>query len=637
MKISLKLDRKSAIWAVLHSVVVCAGCYYLTYSARSSFFFLILTLTAYAPKVQITSRKLRYAAIAGIGLISAVLCFAFVQFTIDWASILSMGVLKLLLNVLCSLTLIALIYTFTLSIKLSCILSMVIILLLATANSYVVRFRGSSLQMADLFAIRTALNVAGNYQYSVDNLVLYGWLFATVWTVFLISGIEVSCPSPKRLFLRCASVIVVLVCIVSIGINVSCVERRAWPNEGMAENGFMLYFSTQVGRVEKPDGYDTFDYEKLESQYSQQSNAIHTPNIIVIMDESFADLRIYDNKLSTNIPVMPFYDSLTENTVKGYTLCSTFGGGTANSEYEFLTGNTMAFLPSGISAYQNVVKDDTYSLVTYLNCLGYTSIAMHPESKNNWMRVSAWPALGFDKAYFIEDFPCENLVRGHVSDQEVFEQVIRIVNHQDADTPVFLFCVTMQNHSGYTEPGYANAVKLTGYTQEYPQANQYLSLIHETDAALEYLIRNLETSERDTVVLFYGDHQPKLDDGFVEELYGRPFETLEEQELRYAVPFFIWANYDISPKTVELTSLNYLGNHLLDCAGIPLSPYQNFLADLERRIPAINVLGYVNAQGEVCGLEGNNDERLWHYSILQYNSICGEDTRNQVFFPKPKS
>ena len=204
------------------------------------------------------------------------------------------------------------------------------------------------------------------------------------------------------------------------------------------------------------------------------------------------------------------------------------------------------------------------------------------------------------------------------------------------EEPLFLFGVTMQNHGGYDVPGFESTVTLTG--QAYPDAEQYLSLLRETDRAVEYLIRYFESVEEEVVVVFFGDHQPKLDESFFRTL-GNEEETLEDRQKRYQVPFFIWANYDIPEQEGILTSLNYLSNYAYEAAGLPLPAYNRFLAEMAEHIPAINSQGfYSNASG--CYLtfeEASVEEQRWlaDYRLLQYNSLWDTDNRSDRLFPLP--
>lgn len=178
---------------------------------------------------------------------------------------------------------------------------------------------------------------------------------------------------------------------------------------------------------------------------------------------------------------------------------------------------------------------------------------MHPYSESGWMRATVYPLLGFDNSYFIQDFPQKKLVREYVSDQEMYEQIIEKYENKPDDQPLFLFGVTMQNHGGYEYEGndfeYTNF--LSEMSREYSDVEQYLALLQRSDEALKTLIEYFKAIEDKTIVVFYGDHQPNLDNNFLEEVHGGNFDTLDEQELMYRVPFFIWANYDIEEENVD--------------------------------------------------------------------------------------
>lgn len=167
-------------------------------------------------------------------------------------------------------------------------------------------------------------------------------------------------------------------------------------------------------------------------------------------------------------------------------------------------------------------------------------------------------------------------------------------------------------------------------------AEQYLSLIHESDKAVEQLLTELADYPEDTVVLFFGDHFPQVEGDFYLEAHGGAYETLEEQMLQYSVPFFIWANYDIPEQTVECTSLNYLGRYLLEAAGLELPAYYQFLKELEEAIPAVSAQGYYSrSAGTYLPLkEAQGDEADWlsRYGYLQYNSMFDKNGRSDYFF-----
>ena len=262
---------------------------------------------------------------------------------------------------------------------------------------------------------------------------------------------------------------------------------------------------------------------------------------------------------------------------------------------------------------------------------------MHPYIANNWNRPAAYDYLGFDESYFIYDFPDIEYVRGYAGDSSMFDFIIS-THEKHSGSPLFVFGVTMQNHGGYTynDPDFTNDVSIIGHEGEFFDAEQYLSLIRETDRAVEKLITYFQNVEDEVLIVFFGDHQPTLNDSFY-ETFALATDTLDGLQKRYEVPFFIWANYDIEEKYVECSSLNYLTNYVYEAAGIALPPYNEFLRDMEESIPSINANGYYSLE-KGCYLpfeEADGEERQWldEYEALQYNSIFDKKHRNRVFFP----
>ena len=352
-------------------------------------------------------------------------------------------------------------------------------------------------------------------------------------------------------------------------------------------------------------------------------------NIIVIMDEAFSDLSV-DGDLPLSGEQMPFIDSLTENTIKGYAWSSVFGGTTANSEYEFLTGNSMAFLPAGSVPYQLFIQPEENSLVGQLSSLGYSTTAMYPYKRSGWNRTLVYPRLGFENILFENDLEDVEYVRDYISDQSDFEQVVKLYEAKEEGSKFFLCNVTMQNHSAYNlewtnlEKTVTLAGRLEGSSS---WANQYLSLVRATDDAFAYLIDYFSRVEEPTLIPFFGDHQPQLSTDFYEKLMGSSLNDLsdEEAEARYKTVFVLWANYDIPEAQDVNISMNYLSTLLLQQTNLPLSGYQTFLADLMEEVPVIHATGYWTAEGTYAKsadqLPGNLGELVNRYAILQYNNI----------------
>lgn len=549
---------------------------------------------------------------------------------------------KMFLNVLCCLVVFLVIQIFTNNTGLTCLISHIVLLSLAGINYFVYLFRGNEFIFSDLKSIQTGLSVAGNYEFVLDARAGYVILLSTLYIAF-IRKLHVS--FKKRIPISIVCISLAILCCVYIGKHTQGVVTETWEQKGSYRNGYILNFVLSIRDcfIAEPDGYSKEAVKELEDQYSKEAdtNTGETekkPTIIVVMSESYADLSVVGN-FSTNIDLTPFYDSLEKNTIKGHALSSVFGAKTPNSEWEFLTGNSMAFLPSGSVVYQQYITDTPTSLVSNLKNIGYTCVAMHPYYDTGWSRNIVYPNMGFDETHFIDDFDQTKILRDYITDQELYEKIVDRYESKKSNEDLFIMSISMQNHGGYTEKydNFDEKARMLGIN--YPDVNQYLSLIHESDSALEYLISYFEKVDDPVEIVFFGDHQPSLSSSFYPYLNGKGLGglTLSELENLYTVPFFIWTNYDSDQESVELTSLNYLSTLALERAGIALPAYNQFLADMMEEIPAVNSRGfYSKSQGKFLHVEdaaGEDAKWLKNYEILQYNNMFDKRNKSELIFP----
>lgn len=506
---------------------------------------------------------------------------------------------------------------------------------LAAGNYFVYRLRGSELTAQDFSALGTALAVAGRYSLSFDAPFAYAW---AACAAYLLLGFSLPAHRLARAT-RLATALAAVTATVALYFGMANVPSLAYQAQGTTYNGFVLNFLCRMRtlRVEQPQDYDPAAIDALAAHYASDDEPTQTPHVLIVMNESFADLRVL-GALHTDVSPTPFYDSLLSQTIHGYTLGMTLGGGTSTAEYQLLTGHSAAFLPEGSYPFTEYLSADSDSLLASFSRMGYTTAVVHPASGRNWMRETVYTRLGADALYFEEDFAEAARVRGLVADAAVYDRMLSLL--EDArGTPALLLGITMQNHGGYSlawEAG-ADSVHLRGYRGTYPEAEQYLSLLHSSDAALQTLIERLQAWDEPVIVLFFGDHQPALSEEFYLELHGGAFETLPEQMTRYLTPFFLWANFPIAAREVGVVGQSFLANELLLAADLPLSPYRAFLQQVRSCIPAMNALGYYSArQGTFLpytSTEGDEAQQLAQYRALQYNAIFDAENRSSVFFP----
>lgn len=514
-------------------------------------------------------------------------------------------------------------------------------------NHYVMAFRSTPFVPWDLLSVRTAASVAQNYDFTPTPRMIV----VTVLFVLLMVAVRVLRKVPRiKLPIRLGSAVL---CGLALCLFVNTLQQETFQNKHYLYpflftpaymtkvNGMAVTFAMDLAyvAVDKPEGYSAEEAQKTLEQYGNTDNVFaddeentndaknrgedannkDLPNIIVIMDEAFSDLSVVGD-LETNEDYMPFMHKMqqgADHTITGYAQVSVCGGNTANSEFEFLTGNTMSFLPSGSIPYQQYITKDTPSLASYLASLGYETYAQHPYYASGWNREKVYPLLGFEHLNFIDDYANKTYVRKYVSDDADMQHIIDTYENKEDGKPAFIFNVTMQNHGGYTDAfsDLSEDVHATNYNSEV--LDRYLSLIRLTDQSLEKLVDYFSNVDEKTVIVFFGDHQPSdTVAAQVQDSMLLPGESVPDEQLRkrYLVPYLVWANYDIDGATQQNTSLNYLSAEVLKAAGVPTDAYQNFLLDLQKSYPVMSAAGRTDAS--------DADENMLNtYKKLQYYNL----------------
>ena len=512
------------------------------------------------------------------------------------------------------------------------------IAIIGVGNYFVVMFRSNPIVPWDIYSFETAMSVADNYVFSVD------WALAehiAMFILMLIVGVRTNIRLNKKIL---RPILTVAMCIPAY-FYISYLwqdnlERNTGLNDTLfnakymhSKDGFFVSFILDIHflQIEEPKNYS--DEYALSLLNEQEVEKVETPeelpDIIAIMDETFSDPAVL-GEFETNKDYMPFVHSILRgevaNTISGYTDVSVLGGNTANSEFEFLTGNSMAFFPNGSVPYLQYIRDGISTIVPQLEEYGYTTYGTHPYRAKGWNREFIYDLMGFDYRYFQGSFPFEDKLRNYVSDEADFKSILEWRNNTEG--PFFMFNVTMQNHSNYGgdfdnfDPQIVAKFK-NASSNKY--LNKYLSLMYETDQDVASLLSELSQSDRKTIVVFWGDHQPN--DYVVRPIYkeyGLDFDnqTYEQQQQRQKTPFFIWANYDIQEQTNVEISLNYLNILLFETAGLQLDEYQTFRKNLwQGQIPMMNAVGYRNDDGDLVEYDDAPEEiqnLLNEYQNIQY-------------------
>ena len=537
--------------------------------------------------------------------------------------------------------------------------------LVGMAECLVMSFRSQPIMPWDLLSIETGLSVVGDYKFEFTKKII--WLI--VGFVLLMAAAFLLCRAKIKMKGNIwakigVRVLCVLLCIPMLMGYAAKAQDEDFQDEARyypylftptavyKYNGFYFSFVSLLKymNVDEPSGYDPEVLEQItsaiEPEKKNESISVEKPNVIVIMNESFSDLSVLGD-YGYEKECTPFIDSLTENTIKGQAYVSVKGGNTPNSEWEFLTGDTMAFLPSGSIPYQQYLRTETENLMTTFEDSGYITYGIHPYNAGGWKRNTVYPLLGMDNMLFRSEFSGIDKIRTYISDEAVYDKVIRLYHDNlTNDDPLAFFCVTMQNHGGYMNfreyeqfhfleeeienmpPRLANKTAISGY----------MSLMQISDAAFGELVKFFEKEKEPTIILMFGDHQPN-------STITRPIldlmdieEECEDWRIRsnqYLVPFVLWANYDIEEQEGIVTSLNYLNILLSENAGFELSGYQTFRRELQKKYPVITANFCVNDRGELLSwdeLDMDKDADLLLYKQLQYNHSFDTDNTIENFF-----
>lgn len=510
-------------------------------------------------------------------------------------------------------------------------------------NHYVLRFRGRILFPADLTAWETAANVADAFDFSLDAAIRQGAVLLVAY-LFLV---WMCVPQRKRD--KLPRWLAGLLVLVEVGYCFVFFKTEALPALGIytqqwvtQANGFLLNFTVALrySSLDKPEDYSRGQVLELMESYPTEAGdpAARPTNIIVVMNESFADLTIFEGLEVSEDPT-PFLHSMKENTVRGWMYSPVTGGGTASVEFEYLTGFSTIFQPPHTVAYQLYAEEGMPSLAALAGSVGYDSTAFHPYKSSGWNRPIVYEDMRFDHQLYEEDVTAPYLIRRYVSDQSDYETLYSITDRAEGD-PAFIFNVTMQNHSSYAQ-GWNNLEKTITLPTEQRTADttaeQYLSLMRASDDALRDLIAHYEQSPEPTMIVFFGDHQPPLKNAFYEQLYGKPLDqrTTEEVLKQYATPFFLWTNYDIQEREDVVLSPNYLGVLTAKAAGLPLTGFMSFLSQLYEELPVITPVGIITGDGQAVKREELTEEQqewLMAYETLNYCGIVDLDDEVRPMF-----
>lgn len=518
------------------------------------------------------------------------------------------------------------------SIKTSIIINIILYYLLDFSFFYVHEFRGTNFNFQDLLSIGTAKEVAGGYNFIIKpRFVLIGainiiLIFNLIQYSFHIFNIEFL--SRETLQYK---IIVLLLLAIDLIILSRFLYKRHYNysiNAGVLEGYIFNFFSSipvfyiyenyilddekedKIFEKRYIDVYDEYLEEKREYNEKVKLEAPKdAPNIICIMNESFGSLQKY---IKTNEKVTPYFDSM-KNVLKGSMYVNTIGGGTSNTEYDFLTYTVTGDSNMPVYPFNNLIKKDTYALPRYFKSLGYNTLAFHPYTKTNYNRDKVYKYFGFDKFISFDNMLLKKnerrFIRNYLSDDSMYQEVInRYIEGTKNKKKLFLYGVTIQNHGGYDNLDEKLIHIKNKSIKDKNQVENYLTLMRHSDEAIHVLIDFINKRKERIVLLFFGDHNASFGKGTNNEVFKVPDKY--QFSNAYEVPFFIYDNKKkLSSKSI-MTSPNFLAKLLVETAKLPLDYDLHMMSKISKDIIANNYGAIIERTKKAKGIN-------FKYNMLQ--------------------
>ncbi len=400
-------------------------------------------------------------------------------------------------------------------------------------------------------------------------------------------------------------------------------------------NGFVGGFIVNClsMNVKEPENYSKETVEEIMSKYSgAEEEDFKKPDIIVVLSESFWDVRLLPDTTFSKNP-LENYDKICarEGAVSGYMYQTAFGGGTVRTEFEVLTGLSSEVLPVGCVPWQYIGKD-TPTYASNYKKIGYRTVFMHTYIPTFYLRDKTYPYLGFDEIYFSEDLtkideiPCQ--ISGNYIADDTFADYIKYLLDKES-SPCFLFGISMENHQPYE--GKYEETEITVKNPKLSDASldavtNYANGLFNADKALLKLVDYIDSRERDTVLIYFGDHLPTLgadkaayiESGFIS---GSDL-TDKDMDAIMKTPFLIYGNFDFNESEIlggtsgNLISSYNLLNAAAELIGAPKTKLMQFLSDYAAKMP------YYNSR---LGISPSKEQQYFidAHALLTYDIISG--------------
>lgn len=417
------------------------------------------------------------------------------------------------------------------------------------------------------------------------------------------------------------------------------------------QNGFLFGFITNLQNdlMIKNDHYTEAnlqkimdDYTKKAEDYNESADLSQQPNIITIVSESLSDPTVF-NQLTFSEDPLPNLRQYLETYSSGHFLSPFKGNRTANVEFEYLVGFTNSLLLEGTIPFQQALssKPEIPSFISFMDQLGYTSVAIHPNNAAFYKRSQVYPALGFDEFLSIDKMKHLDYIdsQKYVSDQSVFDELYAEL--EAADRPIFAYGLTMANHIAIFDQKFGeNTIEVLDANREHnTEMETYAEGLKQTDLALKEFITKIENYDEPTLVIFFGDHLINFQSD-IHEQHGYIEKDTDalRAKLFFETPLLIMSNMDdFQIENIDDVSPIFIAPLILRELNLPLSPFYVFLLDLYEEFSVLHNNFKLDAnQNQVDELTEHQEQLLLILELIQYDILEGKEYTLSSFFTIPE-
>lgn len=406
--------------------------------------------------------------------------------------------------------------------------------------------------------------------------------------------------------------------------------------------GFLYNLSGQA--INEPPEYSKGKMQELANKYKGEAKEINSTrkgslddvNLVYIMNESLSDPNSFEGLSVTPDPIVN-HKQISKDSWSGQSLSQGFGGGTANIEFEALTGISFEpLLPNISSAYTQLTSaiDRVPSVISYLDNETndeYTKTAIHPFQSSMYRRTEVYTKMGFDNLIFEEDMDFDDKLESslYISDWSAYQQVLQEITK--TKTKDFVHLVTMQGHGPYHVGYFGNLQKFVveGKVSQMDMLN-YVSSLHYTDEALLNYVSEVNKSDEKIITVYWGDHLPAA--------YSYDVTRQNEEVAKYQTPLIIHSNFSSEHEDLGTISPMFFMNKVLEKVDGKVTPYYALLEKISEKLPAFEKGFYLDSNYQDLGNIRRNIkdqevlDMLNDYDLIIYDIFHGENYAKDMDF-----